>query len=45
MNTKKNIGLEGHLPKFIKNFLKNRKIRVRLGDTLFSEYSLDNGTP
>ena len=41
----KNIGLEGHLPIFIKNFLKNRKIRVRLGDTLSSEYSLDNGTP
>jgi len=28
---------------FIKNFLKNRKIEVRLGDTLSSEYSLDNG--
>ena len=40
----KNIGLEGHLPIFIKNFLKNRKIKVRLEDTLSSEYSLDNGT-
>ena len=41
----KNIGLEGHLPIFIKNFLQNRKIRVRVGDTLSLEYSLDNGTP
>ena len=41
----KDIGLDGHLPAFIKNFLRDRKIRVRLGDILSSEYSLDNGTP
>ena len=41
----KEIGLEGHLPNFIKNFLKYRKIKVRLGDILSSEYLLDNGVP
>ena len=41
----KEIGLEGHLPNFIKNFLKERKIRVRIGDVLSSEYDLENGTP
>ena len=45
MELLKSIGLDGHLPAFIQNFLKNRRIRVRLGDVLSDEFQLDNGTP
>ena len=39
------IGLKGHLPKFIANFLKNRKIKVKIGDVLSPPYDLENGLP
>ena len=39
------LGLKGHLPKFIENFLKNRKIRVRIGDILSQSFDLENGLP
>ena len=39
------IGLKGHLPKFIANFLKNRKIKVKIGDILSPSYNLENGLP
>ena len=45
MELLKSIGLDGHLPAFIQNFLKNRRIRVRLGDVLSDEFLLENGTP
>ena len=28
------LGLKGHLPKFIQNFLKDRRIKVRIGDAV-----------
>ena len=45
MELLKSIGLDGHLPAFTQNFLKNRRIRVRLGDVLSDEFLLENGTP
>ena len=39
------IGLRGSLPKFIENFLSNRKIVVRVGDTLSEPCTLEEGTP
>ena len=40
-----NLGLEGNLPKFINNFLSNRTIRVRVGNTLSEESHLHEGVP
>ena len=37
--------LKGNLPNFILNFLKNRKIKVRIGDTLSEPIDVDNGLP
>ena len=39
------IGLKGNLPEFISNFLKNRKIKVKIGDILSQAFNLDNGLP
>ena len=36
------LGLKGHLPKFIENFLKDRKIRVRIGDILSQSFNIEN---
>ena len=36
-------GLRGHLPIFIRNFLYDRKIRVRIGNTLSEEKTLPGG--
>ena len=41
----KDIGLKGHLPNFIKNFLADRKIKVRIGNIFSESYNLENGTP
>lgn len=38
-------GLRGNLPIFISNFLKNRKINVRIGNTLSNDYILEEGIP
>ena len=39
------LGLEGNLPNFIKNFLSNFKIKVRIGDILSQSFILENGLP
>ena len=39
------LGLVGHLPKFIMNFLNNRSIRVRIGDILSESFLIENGIP
>ena len=39
------VGLKGHLPKFIKNFLQNRYIQVRVGVETSSKYLLTGGIP
>ena len=36
-------GLRGHLPVFVRNFLHDRKIRVRIGNTLSGEKTLPGG--
>ncbi|GAB0086587.1 hypothetical protein DMENIID0001_006810 [Sergentomyia squamirostris] len=38
-------GFHGHILDFIKFYLTSRKIRVRIGSTLSSEESIDNGVP
>ena len=38
-------GLHGNLPIFIKNFLNNRQIKVRVGSTLSNAKSVDEGVP
>ena len=38
-------GIEGRIKSWITDFLTNRKIKVRLGNTLSKEYVLENGTP
>ena len=40
-----NIGLKGHLPEFIKNFLKDRLIKVKVGEFLSQAFILENGLP
>ena len=40
-----NLGLVGHLAKFIINFLSDRSIRVRIGDKLSESYPIENGIP
>ena len=39
------LGLVGHLPKFIMNFLHNRSIRVRIGDVISESFLIENGIP
>ena len=39
------LNFKGHLPEFIVNFLKLRKIKVRVGDVLSKEFLLENGLP
>ena len=39
------LGLKGHLPKYIQNFLTDCRIRVRIGDALSQPYVLENGLP
>jgi hypothetical protein len=41
----KNAGLEGHLPRFIQNFLCNRSFQVRVGTTLSDLRRLEAGVP
>ena len=38
-------GLGGHLPHFIKNFLTNRTIKVKIGEFISPEFLLENGLP
>ena len=38
-------GLEGNIFNFIRDFLRNRKIQVRVGSELSSVRTLANGTP
>lgn len=39
------IGLKGHITKFIHNFLSNRSFKVRLGTTLSEVYDQEQGVP
>ncbi|PJE77995.1 hypothetical protein CI610_03074 [invertebrate metagenome] len=39
----KNHGITGNIFKFVSSFLKNRKIQVRIHDTLSDQYELENG--
>ena len=41
----KSIGIKGNIFNFIKDFLHDRQIRVRVGNDLSSSKSLSNGTP
>lgn len=43
--TLKNIPLTGHLPRFIKNFLKDRKMKVKVGNHLSDPYTQYEGVP
>ena len=45
LKTLKEIGLKGNLPKFIANFMKNRKIKVKIEDFISEAFDLDNGLP
>lgn len=38
-------GITGHMFQFIKNFLKNRKIQVRIGNILSETRNITNGVP
>ena len=40
----RNLGITGNIFSFIKNFLTNRSIQVKVGDSLSQRYVLDNGT-
>ena len=40
----KNLGITGNIFSFIKNFLTDRSIQVKVGNTLSEKYTLDNGT-
>ena len=40
-----NFGLKGRLPNFIKNFLEDRTIQVRIGSTLSNVYDREQGVP
>ena len=39
------MGLRGNLPKFIQSFLTDRRFKVRVGDTLSTKRTLENGVP
>ena len=39
------IGLRGNLPKFVSNFLSNRRICVRVGNVLSETLPIEEGTP
>ena len=39
------MNITGNLYHFIKNFLTNRQIKVKIGNDLSHEYTLENGTP
>ena len=38
-----NIGLEGHLPNFIKHFLGNRNLNTRLGSNISDNFEQEMG--
>jgi len=40
-----NVGMRGHLPMFIKNFLRNRTFNVRLGNNVSSTQCQETGIP
>lgn len=41
----RSLGLNGNIINFIESFLKDRKIRVKVGTSISNAYTLDNGTP
>ena len=41
----KKMGLNGKMSTYIKHFLSNRTIQVRVGNTLSGTHTLKNGTP
>ena len=41
----KKYGVTGKMYSFVKSFLSNRKIKVRVNDTMSEEYDLENGSP
>ena len=41
----KNMGINGKMFTYIKQFLSNRTIQVRVGNTLSGTHTLKNGTP
>ena len=40
----KNLGITGNIHSFVKNFLTQRTIQVKVGSALSQKYALDNGT-
>lgn len=45
LNSMSNMGLRGNLPKFIADFLRDRKFKLRIGDHLSEEKPLVEGLP
>ncbi len=45
MKDLQDLGLKGHLPDFISNFLKDRQFKVRVGTTLSDEHEQEMGVP
>ena len=41
----KDIGMKGQLPNFIKNFLQDRKFKVRIDNSMSEEFTQQNGIP
>ena len=41
----KDINIKGRLAKYIKNFLENRKVKVKIGNTFSDSCNIVNGTP
>src|SRR6218665_1234811 len=39
------LGIQGHLFKWIRNFLSDRSIRVRVGTSLSNSFPMENGSP
>ena len=39
------MGLKGHLPKFIMNFLPNRSMRIKIGAYISESFIIENGIP
>ena len=44
LNKTKNLGIIGNIFNFIKNFLTDRSIQVKVGSAFSQKYTLDNGT-
>ena len=45
LNNLQNMGLKGHLPKFVKNFLEDRQFQVQVGTSLSDSLEQEEGVP